>query len=292
MKNRLAEHLTTWKLWYAIPGFFALMVSSLIPMVGSMLLGPDNKTASAVLVPVQFIAFAVLALGGIALFARRWPSAADLGLKKSLTWKQILLLIVVFAVSHFGFWLLTLGAPSDPGVAGRYFDEQNLGGPLLPAGFVLFASVVLAPVCEELLYRGAILRPIHDAIARRGRLDPGRLGRLCAAAPGRFAHRARGRRLHGHRHRVRAGLRTHRLDDRGHGLALAAELLRLRADPGPGPRGRACVADSVHPGVRVPGDRVLRGAGVAGGVSSGVIRGRRRRSGGCARRRRRVGDRP
>lgn len=168
MKNRLAEHLTTWKLWYAIPGFFALMVSSLIPMVGSMLLGPDNKTASALLVPVQFIAFAVLALGGIALLARRWPSAADLGLKKSLTWKQILLLIVVFAVSHFGFWLLTLGTPSDPGVAGRYFDEQNLGGPLLPAVFVLFASVVLAPVCEELLYRGAILRPIHDAIARRG----------------------------------------------------------------------------------------------------------------------------
>lgn len=168
MKNRLAEHLTTWKLWYAIPGFFALMVSSLIPMVGSMLLGPDNKTGTALLVPVQFIAFAVLALGGIALFARRWPSAADLGLKKSLTWKQILLLIGVFAVSHFGFWLLTLGAPSDPGVAGRYFDEQNLGGPLLPAVFVLFASVILAPVCEELLYRGAILRPIHDAIARRG----------------------------------------------------------------------------------------------------------------------------
>ena len=29
--------------------------------------------------------------------------------------------------------------------------------------------VILAPVCEELLYRGAIPRPIHDALIRRGR---------------------------------------------------------------------------------------------------------------------------
>lgn len=168
MKNRLAEHLTTWKAWYAIPAFFALLISSLIPTIGSVFLGGENSPAMSLLVPVQFIAIAVLGLGIIALLARRWPSRADLGLKKSLTWKQILLLIVVFAVSHLSFWLLALGGPSNADAPSRFFEEQNLGGPLLQAVAILFASVILAPVCEELLYRGAILRPIHDAIARRG----------------------------------------------------------------------------------------------------------------------------
>ena len=168
MKNRLAEHLTMWKAWYAIPAFFAFLAASAIPTVGALLGGDEDSAVMALLVPVQFIGFAALSLGIIALFSRRWPTAADLGLKKSLTWRHIVLLIAVFAVSHLGFWLLTSGGPSDSGAAGRYFGEQNLGGPLLPAVATLFASVVLAPVCEELLYRGAILRPIHDAIARRG----------------------------------------------------------------------------------------------------------------------------
>ena len=39
----------------------------------------------------------------------------------------------------------------------------------LTAGMPRRTVVILAPVCEELLYRGAILRPIHDALIRRGR---------------------------------------------------------------------------------------------------------------------------
>ena len=31
MQNRLAEHLTTWKLWYAIPAAAAPLVASLLP---------------------------------------------------------------------------------------------------------------------------------------------------------------------------------------------------------------------------------------------------------------------
>ncbi len=44
---------------------------------------------------------------------------------------------------------------------------------------MMFASVVLAGVCEEILYRGAMLRPIHDHVARRG---TARLGALVSIA--------------------------------------------------------------------------------------------------------------
>lgn len=169
MKNRLADHLTTWKAWYAIPAMFTIIIASLLPVLGGLLGAGDNETVMALLVPAQFIAFAVLSLGVIGLLSRRWPTTLDLGLKKSLGLREVLLLVVVFVVSHLGFWLLTLGQGTDPDGASRYFKEMGLGGALLPAAAMLFASVILAPVCEELLYRGAIMRPIHDALARRGR---------------------------------------------------------------------------------------------------------------------------
>ncbi|MDO5492850.1 MAG: type II CAAX endopeptidase family protein [Nesterenkonia sp.] len=168
MRNRLADHLTTWKAWYAVPAMFAIIIASLLPVVGNLLGAGDDTTVMALLVPAQFILFAVLALGVIGLLARKWPTTMDLGLKRSLGMREILLLIVVFVVSHVGFWLLTLGRGTDGTSASRYFDELGLGGALLPAALMLFASVVLAPVCEELLYRGAVMRPIHDALARRG----------------------------------------------------------------------------------------------------------------------------
>lgn len=168
MKNRLAEHLSPWKAWYAIPASCALLISSLIPMLGTLVGGDRSTLVTAVLVAVQFMAIAAVAVGILAVCSRRWPTAADLGLKRRLPLQHIVLLVVVFVVSHLGFWLLTVGGPADPQAAQRYFTQQGLDGALLPAAIVLFSSVVLAPVCEELLYRAAILRPIHDALALRG----------------------------------------------------------------------------------------------------------------------------
>lgn len=132
---------------------------------------------------MQFIAIAAVALGLIALVSRAWPTTRDLGLKRGLGLREIGLLLVVFVVSHGIYWLLSLGATPDPGQARRYFEETGLNGPLIPAVAAIVASVILAPVCEELLYRGAVLRPIHDALARRGRAWLGAvLGILASSA--------------------------------------------------------------------------------------------------------------
>ena len=60
---------------------------------------------------------------------------------------------------------------------------------LLPAVAVVVASVILGPVCEELLYRGVVVRPVHDALARRG-AGP---WTAAAAAPERAPGRRAGR---------------------------------------------------------------------------------------------------
>ncbi|GAB3695473.1 CPBP family intramembrane glutamic endopeptidase [Corynebacterium nasicanis] len=157
MTSRLAAHLTTWKAWYAIFAVPAFMLASLVVIGGPLL------------TPVSFLLFAFLGLLFIALASRRWPSSADLALRRGLTRRDLLIIGVAWAVSHALFWALGRGAGSQTGRAEQLFSEMGLDGPLLPAAVGLLSAVVLAPVCEEILFRGTMLRPIHDAFARRGK---------------------------------------------------------------------------------------------------------------------------
>lgn len=241
MQNRLAEHLTTWKFWYAIPAAASLLLSSLLPVIASFVIDPDSPSAAstmALLIPLQFIAFALLALGFIALFEKKWPTTRDLGLTRGFSMRSIIVVAVGFAVSHLLFWLLAFGAPDQRLEAQSYFQETQRGGPLLPAFAALFASVILAPVCEDFLYRGATLRPIHDSMARRGSATVAAVVAILISSaafalppPRRRTPQPPGVGLHDHRHHIRPGLRADGFHDRRHGGPLAAELLLLRPDP-------------------------------------------------------------
>ena len=104
----------------------------------------------------------------------------DLGLCRGLSPRDGIVVLAVFAVTHLVFW--ALGRVSgQSGQAEALFAEMALDGPLLPAFGVLFSSVVLAPVCEEILYRGVVLRPIHDHLARRGRASTGAAAGIAAS---------------------------------------------------------------------------------------------------------------
>lgn len=176
MPNRLAEHLTTWKAWYAVVATLVVPLGSMAAMLGSLVPSEDPATQNLVtslFVPVQFVVIAFLAVGLLALASRRWPTTRDLGFEPRLTSRQLGLVILVFVVSHALFWLISLTEPEVPGQARTLFVQTGLNGPLVPAVAGIVSSVILAPVCEELLYRGAMLRPIHDALARRGRAGLG-----------------------------------------------------------------------------------------------------------------------
>lgn len=120
--------------------------------------------------PCLSCSFAFPAWFFLALASRRWPSRADLALRQGLSRRDIGVVLALFVVTHAVFWLLGRAAGGSQGdAATQLFQEMRLDGPLLAAVPALASSVILTPFCEEILYRGAVVRPIHDACARRGR---------------------------------------------------------------------------------------------------------------------------
>lgn len=121
--DRLARHLTTWKAWYAIPASLTLLVTSLIPAIAGGFLDPDapsTKTVMAILIPVQFIAFAALALAFIALFA-------------------IALSALAFALPHLG-----------DSLTGRQAIAYMITGCVFGVVYVLTGSITAAMVSHAL----------------------------------------------------------------------------------------------------------------------------------------------
>ena len=111
-----------------------------------------------------------------------------LGQRRTLFRRDPIVIGVAFVASHAVYWLIGLGGPQDPGAAAHFFGEMNLGGPLLPAAAGLVGAAILAPVCEEPLYRGVVLRPVHDRIARRGSRRVAAVGILVSAVAFALPH--------------------------------------------------------------------------------------------------------
>lgn len=183
MHNQLATHLTRWKAWYALLAAPALIIgSSVMLLSGADADGQGGSVRNAWMVPVQFLAFASIILIAVGLVARKFPTVQDVRLTRGMTKRDLVIVAIVFVVSHLLFYVLALGQKDDPDQARRYFDEGNFGGPLLSAAAMLIASVILAPVCEEILYRVGVLRPIHDAMMRRGRTTAAPVVAILASA--------------------------------------------------------------------------------------------------------------
>lgn len=170
--NRLAESLSAWKTWYSVLALIAFLFASqiaLLPQLAESLVPHEHiqnilQNAS---VPLQFIGFSILSLIFIRLFAKKWPTVEDLGLKPRITLQELVLILVVFLLSHAFFILISTGIDSST-QAKQLFEELGLKQGLAYSLPLVFSSVILAPVCEELLYRGVMLRSIHDGLARKG----------------------------------------------------------------------------------------------------------------------------
>lgn len=179
MQNGPAAGLTTWKAGYAIFAVPVLITGSTVAVLGELAGSQAAREAlNSLLMPVQSAAIVVLVLGSIALFARKAPTVEDLGLRRGLSGRDALVVLVVFAVTYLRFRLLAFVPVQDTDTATEIFAEMKLDSPLLPATVVVVASLIGAPVCGDLLCRGAVLRPIHDHLARGG----GPAWALCSAS--------------------------------------------------------------------------------------------------------------
>lgn len=170
MKNidRLADRRSDWKTWYFIFGPLALMLGSQASLLTQFAAGlteskPIKEVFEIAATPFQFVSFSALALLFIRIFSRKWPIVEDLGLTRNIKLKDLVLILLVFAATHVFFKLLFLGA-EEPGQAERMFGEFGFKNGHAYGISMVVSSVILAPVCEELLYRGVILRAIHDGL--------------------------------------------------------------------------------------------------------------------------------
>ncbi len=171
----LMRHLTQWKGWYAILAAVSVVLGSVVGMLPTLLApsGEDGTTPGFIgflATSVPMVALAALALIFVRIASGRWPTVEDLGLRPGLSGRHLLVITATFIVTHLVFWLLGRGGPSTEAQAVSMFNEMGLGKPGSAALGAVISVAVLAPVCEELLYRGVMLRSLHDAIARRGRM--------------------------------------------------------------------------------------------------------------------------
>lgn len=179
MRNLLATHLTNWKWWYCVLPIMALVLGSWVSVL--LALAPLQATTQALLAsPMPLIAAGLLGLGMVALLARQWPGTRQLALTPVLTRGDIGLILVVFVLTHLLFWLLSVGIDTSD-QASTLFAEMQLGRGTANDLAVLLAAVLAAPVVEEVLYRGLLMRSIHDHLARRGHLRAAAIIALAAS---------------------------------------------------------------------------------------------------------------
>lgn len=163
LENRLARSTTPWPIWFAIfpmLGFGSLTLMSFLPL----------DTAPAIirdLLPLlQFVILAIIPLALVRLFSKKKITAAHLGFDQPVfTKRNVIVILAVFVVTHLVFFLISeLGfAKTD---APAEFIASGLGKGFFTDLTTIIATTIFAPIIEELLYRGVLLRSVHDGLLR------------------------------------------------------------------------------------------------------------------------------
>ena len=158
-KNRLAARDTGWSSWYAPVALIALLIGMMSSLVFGMIpmgaAGPFLKpTLATVLV-------GVLPIVALMMLAKKRPTNFELGIDMS-NWLRHSL-VAAACVAGFALFINILGKLM-PSLGGEAGGDSGFG-----VGFgmdiaLLLGGIVIAPLFEELAYRVAILRPLHDGL--------------------------------------------------------------------------------------------------------------------------------
>lgn len=162
---RLSIHQTGFRWYYALfPTVGLLLGSAGFSILASML----NFSWMMALSPIlTFLLLGIITFVLVRLFYRRWPSKKDLGFEKPhLTLRTLLLIAAVFVVTHVFFYLAgRIGGASSN--ASEMFLASGFGQGFGSDLIAIVAGTLLAPVVEELVYRGILFRSLYDSALRR-----------------------------------------------------------------------------------------------------------------------------
>ncbi|MDO5650092.1 MAG: type II CAAX endopeptidase family protein [Gallicola sp.] len=160
--NPLTTRSTGWKWYYAL----FIFVGVTLPSFTLGLIPITHPVWTLLQTILQFLLVGVLTLALVRLFQRRPFQAADLGFDRpDLTKKNIIIVIAVFLITHGLFFLLSKvsGVTSNAQVE---FTNSGFGRSFGADLVTIIAGAIMAPVIEELVYRGVMLRSLQEILAR------------------------------------------------------------------------------------------------------------------------------
>ncbi|MDO5690467.1 MAG: type II CAAX endopeptidase family protein, partial [Tissierellia bacterium] len=127
----------------------------------------DNNPTILKLSPLlQMVLLGILSILLVRIFSRRPITRGDLCYQKDhLTKTDLIIIIAVFVITMLSFAVLSkLGSVTTD--VKKEFTAAGFGEGFLSDFVIIVSSTLLAPIVEELVYRGIMLRSIHDGIRR------------------------------------------------------------------------------------------------------------------------------
>ncbi len=164
-QNRLIQKLTDWPGYYAIIPIVAMLLASVVFTVLSMVWSLELLTIVSPILMVLLLA--LISLGTVRLLSGKFPSSDDMGFHKEvLTRRNVIIILAVFLLTHAFFYLAGKvgGVHTD---AQQMFRESGFGMSFWYDLMTIIGVTLMAPVVEELVYRGIMLRALHDSLQRR-----------------------------------------------------------------------------------------------------------------------------
>lgn len=141
----------------AVPSFL-LNFLTMIPGLGNVIIQLSSILHLIIAFLLIYIVFVFL--------SKKKPRSADLGFDtKTLTKKNIIIVLLTFVITHLIFYFLSKlrGVTSNPQVE---FTSGGFGKGFVADLILIIAGTIIAPVFEELIYRGFMLRSFHDGLLK------------------------------------------------------------------------------------------------------------------------------
>lgn len=154
-----------WPIWLALAVYIAAMTGSIVAGLAAFLI-PQNLQASWLPV-LQQTFFGCVAIAVPMVVIRRF-APGHLGLRTA-PWVRVLGSVAVFMAIFTGVELLWRALANRPNDTAQQLQDMGVGQSFAAELGIIAAVTILAPVAEELIFRGLIYRSLRDAIGRWSR---------------------------------------------------------------------------------------------------------------------------
>jgi len=164
--NQLVKKPTHWHILYVLFPTVSILLTSIL--LGFATNSGGEVGLLARLSPILNLVIAsIITFVFISLLTRKIPTADDLGFNtKALSKRNVLIILAVFIITH-AFFILAAKVSGATSNAQAEFTNGGFGNNFTNDLILIIAGTIIAPIFEEFLYRGVMLRSAHDWLLKK-----------------------------------------------------------------------------------------------------------------------------